>query len=163
VDLACSQASGACEDAPQPETANAADPSQAIAVEGHRHGLLDRYVQSASLYEIHGIVVRRRRRSRPIVRRLVARILAFVAMVKRAIEAELTARRAMAALASRFYSGLLCAVENGCASVFDISSSASKVHPLTRLAVGGRRSFGPAVVGAIATRGAQARARSKRL
>src|SRR5689334_24641582 len=28
---------GACEDAPQPETANAADPSQAIAVEGHRH------------------------------------------------------------------------------------------------------------------------------
>src|SRR5580704_19003512 len=29
--------SGACEDAPQSETANAADPSQASAVEGHRH------------------------------------------------------------------------------------------------------------------------------
>src|ERR1700761_5090632 len=28
---------GACKDAPQPKTANAADPSQAIAVEGHRH------------------------------------------------------------------------------------------------------------------------------
>src|SRR5471032_1819184 len=28
---------GACEDAPQPETANAADPSQASAVEGHCH------------------------------------------------------------------------------------------------------------------------------
>jgi uncharacterized protein YjiS (DUF1127 family) len=53
----------------------------------------------ASLYQIHGIVVRRRNRSRPIVRRLVARILAFVAMVKRAIEAELAARRAMAELA----------------------------------------------------------------
>ena len=50
----------------------------------------------ASLYEIHGIGVRRRRRSRPIVRRLVAGILAFVAIVKRAIEAELTARRATA-------------------------------------------------------------------
>jgi hypothetical protein len=44
-----------------------------------------------SLYEIHGIVVRRRGRSRPIVRRLVARILAFVTIVKRAIEAELAA------------------------------------------------------------------------
>ena len=53
----------------------------------------------ASLYEIHGIVVRRRGRSRPIVRRLVARILAFVTMVKRAIEAELAARRAAAELA----------------------------------------------------------------
>ena len=53
----------------------------------------------ASLYEIHGIVVRRRGRSRPIARRLVARILAFVAIVKRAIEAELAARRAMAELA----------------------------------------------------------------
>jgi uncharacterized protein YjiS (DUF1127 family) len=53
----------------------------------------------ASLYEIHGIVVRRRSRSRPIVRRLVARILAFVTIVKRAIEAELAARRAMAELA----------------------------------------------------------------
>ena len=29
--------SGACEDVTQPETANAADPSQAAAVEGHRH------------------------------------------------------------------------------------------------------------------------------
>ena len=29
---------GACEDATQSETADAADPSQAIAVEGHRHG-----------------------------------------------------------------------------------------------------------------------------
>jgi hypothetical protein len=28
---------GACQDATQPETAYAADPSQAIAVEGHRH------------------------------------------------------------------------------------------------------------------------------
>jgi len=53
----------------------------------------------ASLYEIHGIVVRRRGRSRPIVRRLVARILAFVTIVKRAIEAELAARQAMADLA----------------------------------------------------------------
>jgi hypothetical protein len=53
----------------------------------------------ASLYEIHGIVVRRRGRSRPIVRRLVARILAFVTIVKRTIEAELAARRAMAELA----------------------------------------------------------------
>jgi uncharacterized protein YjiS (DUF1127 family) len=53
----------------------------------------------ASLYEIHGIVVRRRGRSRPIVRRLVARILAFVAILKRAIEAELAARRATAELA----------------------------------------------------------------
>jgi len=52
-----------------------------------------------SLYEIHGIVVRRRGRSRPIVRRLVARILAFVTIVKRAIEAELAARRAAAELA----------------------------------------------------------------
>ena len=52
-----------------------------------------------SLYEIHGIVVRPRGRSRPIVRRLVARILAFVTIVKRAIEAELAARRATAELA----------------------------------------------------------------
>ena len=52
-----------------------------------------------SLYEIHGIVVRRRGRSRPIVRRLVARILAFVTIVKRAIKAELAARRATAELA----------------------------------------------------------------
>ena len=52
-----------------------------------------------SLYEIHGIVVRRRGRSCPIVRRLVARILAFVTIVKRAIEAELAARRAAAELA----------------------------------------------------------------
>src|ERR1700686_5052267 len=29
--------SGACKDAPQPKTANAADPSQASAVEGYRH------------------------------------------------------------------------------------------------------------------------------
>lgn len=53
----------------------------------------------ASLYQIHGIVVRRRGRSRPIVRRLVARILAFMTIVKRAIEAELVARQAMAELA----------------------------------------------------------------
>jgi uncharacterized protein YjiS (DUF1127 family) len=53
----------------------------------------------ASLYEIHGIVARRRSRSRPIARRLVAGTLAFVAIVKRAIEAELAARRAMAELA----------------------------------------------------------------
>ena len=53
----------------------------------------------ASLYQIHGIVVRRRGRSRPIVRRLVVRILAFMMIVKRAIEAELAARQAMAELA----------------------------------------------------------------
>ena len=53
----------------------------------------------ASLYQIHGIVVRRRGRSRPIVRRLVARILAFLTIVKRAIEDELAARQAMAELA----------------------------------------------------------------
>ena len=54
----------------------------------------------ASLYEIHGLsVVRRRGRSHPIVRRLVAGILAFVTIVKRAIEAELAARRAAAELA----------------------------------------------------------------
>lgn len=54
----------------------------------------------ASLYEIHGLsVARRRSRSRPTARRLVVRILAFVAIVKRAIKAELAARRAMAELA----------------------------------------------------------------
>jgi uncharacterized protein YjiS (DUF1127 family) len=53
----------------------------------------------ASLHEIHGIVVRRHGRSRPIVRRLAARILAFVSTVKRAIEAELAVRRARAELA----------------------------------------------------------------
>ena len=53
----------------------------------------------ASLYEIHGIAVRRRGRSRPILRRLVARILAFVMIAKRAIEHELAVRRAMAELA----------------------------------------------------------------
>jgi uncharacterized protein YjiS (DUF1127 family) len=53
----------------------------------------------ASLYQIHGIVVRRRARSRPIVRRFAAGILAFVTFVKRAIEAELAARRATAELA----------------------------------------------------------------
>ena len=52
-----------------------------------------------SLYEIHGIVVRRRAWSLPMVRRLVAGILAFVTIVKRAIEAELAARQAMAELA----------------------------------------------------------------
>jgi uncharacterized protein YjiS (DUF1127 family) len=52
-----------------------------------------------SLYEIHGIVVLRRGRSRPIVRHLVARILASVTIMKRAIEAELAARRAAAELA----------------------------------------------------------------
>jgi uncharacterized protein YjiS (DUF1127 family) len=51
-----------------------------------------------SLYEIHGIVVQRDG-SRSIVRRLVAAIAAFVAIVKRGIEAELAARRAMAELA----------------------------------------------------------------
>jgi uncharacterized protein YjiS (DUF1127 family) len=53
----------------------------------------------ASLYEIHGLVVRRRAWSLPMVRRLVAGILAFVTIVKRAIEAELAARQAMAELA----------------------------------------------------------------
>ena len=53
----------------------------------------------ASLHEIHGLVVRRRGRSRPIVRRLVAGILSFVTIVKRAIEAELATRRAIAELA----------------------------------------------------------------
>jgi len=53
----------------------------------------------ASLYQIHGIVVRRRRRSHPIARRLVASLLVFLASVKRAIETELAARRAMAELA----------------------------------------------------------------
>jgi uncharacterized protein YjiS (DUF1127 family) len=53
----------------------------------------------ASLYEIHGITVRRRGRSRPILRRFVARILAFVMIAKRAIENELAVRRAMAELA----------------------------------------------------------------
>src|ERR1700686_638214 len=36
---------GACEDAPQSETANAADPSQTAAVQGHRH----RFTPSSSL------------------------------------------------------------------------------------------------------------------
>jgi uncharacterized protein YjiS (DUF1127 family) len=53
----------------------------------------------ASLYQIHGLVVPRRGRSRPIARRLVARVLAFVTIVKRAIKAELAARRAAAELA----------------------------------------------------------------
>ena len=52
-----------------------------------------------SLYESHGIVVQRDG-SRSIVRRLVAGIVAFVAIVKRGIEAELAARRAMAELAA---------------------------------------------------------------
>ena len=53
-----------------------------------------------SLYEIHGISIqRRRRRSRLTVRLLVARILAFPTKVKRAIEAELAARHAIAELA----------------------------------------------------------------
>ena len=59
---------------------------------------MERHSQ-ASPNAIHGIAVRRRDRSRPIVRRLVAGMLAFVAIVKRAIEAELAARRAMAELA----------------------------------------------------------------
>jgi uncharacterized protein YjiS (DUF1127 family) len=53
-----------------------------------------------SLYEIHGITVsRRHRRSGPIARRLIARIWASLTKVKRAIEAELAARRAIAELA----------------------------------------------------------------
>jgi uncharacterized protein YjiS (DUF1127 family) len=53
----------------------------------------------ASLYQIHGIVTRRRSPSRPIARRLVKQILAFSAIVTRAIKAELAARRATAELA----------------------------------------------------------------
>ena len=53
-----------------------------------------------SLYEIHGIgIERRRRRSRVVPWLLIARIVAFVANVKRTIEAELAIRRAMAELA----------------------------------------------------------------
>jgi hypothetical protein len=62
---------------------------------------ISRLENSPRVFEIHGIVVWRRGRSRPIVRRLVARILAFVTIVKRAIEAELAARRAAAELADR--------------------------------------------------------------
>ena len=58
-----------------------------------------------SLYEIHGIVVRRDG-SRSIVRRLVAAIVAFVAIVKRGIEAELAARRAKYSAAVGLRSGL---------------------------------------------------------
>ena len=53
-----------------------------------------------SLYEIHGIrTERRRRRSRLIARLLIARTVAFLTGVKRAIEAELKIRRAMTELA----------------------------------------------------------------
>ena len=54
-----------------------------------------------SLYEIHGISVkrRRRRRSHLIARLLIAQILAFLTKVKRTIEAELAARRAISELA----------------------------------------------------------------
>jgi uncharacterized protein YjiS (DUF1127 family) len=53
-----------------------------------------------SLYEIHGISdSRRRRRSRLIARRLIARVWAYLTKVKRAIEAELAARHAIAELA----------------------------------------------------------------
>lgn len=53
-----------------------------------------------SLYEIHGISIeRRRRRSRVVPRLLIARIVAFMANVKRTIKAELAIRRAMAELA----------------------------------------------------------------
>ena len=53
-----------------------------------------------SLYEIHGISPeRRRRRSRLIARLLIARTVAFLTGVKRAIEAELKIRRAMTELA----------------------------------------------------------------
>jgi uncharacterized protein YjiS (DUF1127 family) len=53
-----------------------------------------------SLYEIHGIsVARRPRRSRLTARLLIARIFTFLTKVKRAIEAELAARRAIAELA----------------------------------------------------------------
>jgi hypothetical protein len=45
-----------------------------------------------SLYEIHGISVKRRRQSRLTARLLVARLFAFLTKVKRAIEAELAAR-----------------------------------------------------------------------
>ncbi len=72
----------------------------------------------ASLHEIHGIVVRRSGRSRPIVRRLAARIVGFAAIVKRAIEAELAVRRAVAELAEmddrmlRDIGLLRCEIEN---------------------------------------------------
>ena len=53
-----------------------------------------------SLYEIHGISPeRRRRRSRLTARLLIARIVSFLTGVKRAIETELTVRRAMTELA----------------------------------------------------------------
>ena len=51
-----------------------------------------------SLHEIHGIGIERRR-SRLIAWRLIARIVAFLKRVKRAIETELTVRRAMTDLA----------------------------------------------------------------
>jgi uncharacterized protein YjiS (DUF1127 family) len=53
-----------------------------------------------SLYEIHFInVKRRRRRSRLVARRLIARIFVFLTKATRAIEAELAARQAMTELA----------------------------------------------------------------
>ena len=53
-----------------------------------------------SFYEIHFInVKRRRRRSRLIVRRRIARIFAFLTKVTRAIEAELAVRQAITELA----------------------------------------------------------------
>ena len=53
-----------------------------------------------SLHEIHGISIeRRRRRSRLIARLLLARIVAFLTKVKRAIEAEVAVRRAVTELA----------------------------------------------------------------
>jgi len=73
-----------------------------------------------SLYEIHGISLeRRRRRSRLIAQLLVARIFEFLARVKRAIEAELAARQAIAELASlndhmlRDLGISRCEIENG--------------------------------------------------
>jgi uncharacterized protein YjiS (DUF1127 family) len=54
-----------------------------------------------SLYEIHGLSTpRQRRRSRLIARLLVARIVGFLARVKRVVENELAARQAIDELAS---------------------------------------------------------------
>ena len=53
-----------------------------------------------SLYDIHGISIeRRRRRSRLIARLLIARVVALLTKLKRAIQTELAIRRAMNELA----------------------------------------------------------------